>query len=35
VGVFRTMEEALAFLGLEPGLEAEKILGLARNRVVR
>jgi hypothetical protein len=35
VGVFRTMEEALAFLGLEPGPDAERILGLARNRVVR
>jgi hypothetical protein len=35
VGVFRTLEEALAFLGLEPGREADKILGLARNRIVR
>ena len=35
VGVFRTLEDALGYLGLEPGPEAERLLGLARNRTVR
>lgn len=36
VGVFRTMAEALEFLGIEGGPEeAERLLGLARNRNLR
>ncbi|HEX5042148.1 MAG TPA: hypothetical protein VFV75_04530 [Candidatus Polarisedimenticolaceae bacterium] len=36
VGVFRTMAEALEFLGIEGGpQEAERLLGLARNRNLR
>ena len=36
VGVYRTMQEALAFLDIEEGsAEAERVLGLARNRNLR
>ena len=36
IAVFRTMAEALAFLGVEGGPpEADRLLGLARNRVLR
>ena len=36
VGVFRTMAEALEFLGIEGGPEeADRLLGLARNRNLR
>jgi len=36
VGVFRTLPEALGFLGIEEGsAEADRVLGLARNRNLR
>lgn len=36
IAVFRTLAEALTFLGIEGGVsEGERLLGLARNRVLR